>query len=551
MTAKRSSVTEWVLFCALVVSSAACATPVRFVDTPQKRGELAEGLQTGPWTYFYPGGQTMATGDYVQDRQTGLWTYYHAGGGLEWQGIFKDLALDGPSSTWYPNGTNRTHGYFRAGDESGPWSFWNNEDQLTQTGAFLNGKRTMRWAQYHPDGSVKTEGHFFNDRSMGTWSFWNESGDLATKTFPMPPGVELFEEHWPDGNLRREGFLLKGKPHGIWLTWHADGTQRMQGEFQRGVPTGRWQGWEVDGAPLAIGEFESGILAENWTLWIDQRQTEVATASFVDAPEATEWSEDGMSAWFPATEVIPIWIGEMRMPAKAEPLAAVEAPEPSAGQLLAAGRRPRIPIRQQPWTVDEEQNIETLVSLYSRKTTRRRGGGRYGSLSKGNRRGDVASAEKRIGRPLPVTELLRGDDEKLDLKQFRGEREVLLVILRGYAGYVCAYCAAQTKALRDHFEEFEALNTEVVIVYPGNRDRLEAFLKSYESLVDEEGELPFTVAYDQDFEMVDSLELRSDLALPTTLLIDKDGVVRYAYIGTDKTDRPTAESLIAAIKRLR
>ncbi len=550
MTANRLRLPRLFLLGALGVCTVACATPERFVDTPQKRGELVEGLQTGPWTYFYPGGQVMASGEYEQDRQTGLWTYYYEGGQEEWQGIFEALALDGPSSTWYADGTKRTHGYFRAGEESGLWSFWGTDGELEQAGTFLNGKRSLRWSHFHPDGMLKAEGHYFNDRSTGLWRFWEEDGTLATKSFPAPPGVDLFEEHWPNGNLRREGFLLKGAPHGIWVAWHAEGTPRLQGEFQRGLPVGRWQAWEVDGSPLAVGDFDAGQLATNWILWLDQRATEVPTQSFVAAPQASGWSEDGMSAWFPATEVLPVWIAELQLPAEASEADVQDAPEPRPAQLLAAGRKPRIPIRSQPWTVDEEQNMEAIVSLYSSKSQGRRAGGRYGSRSRGLQRGDEVSAEKRINKPLPVTELLRGDDERLDLKQFRGDREVLLVILRGYAGYVCAYCAAQTKALRDHYDEFEALGTEVVIVYPGNRDRLEAFLQSYKSLVEEEGELPFTVAYDPDFALVDSLDLRSDLALPTTLLIDKDGVVRYAYIGTDKTDRPSAEALIEAIKRL-
>ena len=40
-------------------------------------------------------------------------------------------------------------------------------------------------------------------------------------------------------------------------------------------------------------------------------------------------------------------------------------------------------------------------------------------------------------------------------------------------------------------------------------------------------------------------------AYPTTLLIDEDGIVRYAYTGKNAADRPAAQDLIKLIEKLK
>lgn len=527
-----------------------CASAEKTIDTPTRQGQLFEGEQTGPWTYRYPSGQNMAQGEYEHDRQTGLWTYWYANGNQEWQGIFADEALDGPSASWYEDGSPRARGYFRKGDEAGPWTFWSPDDKEQQIGDFNRAGRTLRWTHFHPSGSVHAEGYYFNNRRTGLWQFWSPTGEVTEKTFPSPPGVELYLETWPDGTLRREGFLRAGKPHGRWVSWHAGGSRRMLGDFQRGMAVGQWHAWAADGSPLAVGGFNQGKAAGEWTTWKDGKLEMLDASGFDSVPATDAWSEDSLSDWFPPSEVVPTWVAEMSFAAEATEIEGAGAPAPDARTLAITGRRATVPIREQPWTISEQENIQAIVDLYSDSAPRRGGRGRYGSRAGRARRGDTERAAAMVGKPLPMTTLLHQDEQVLDLNTYKGKKNVLLVLLRGYAGYVCVYCAAQTKALRDHVAEFEDLDTEIVVVYPGNRDRLDAFLRSYSSLVDDEGVPPFTMAYDPDFELVDTLMLRADLALPSTLLLDQDGVVRYAYIGVDKVDRPNAKSLLDAIRAL-
>lgn len=39
-------------------------------------------------------------------------------------------------------------------------------------------------------------------------------------------------------------------------------------------------------------------------------------------------------------------------------------------------------------------------------------------------------------------------------------------------------------------------------------------------------------------------------ARPSTFLIDRDGTIRFIYVGTDQRDRPTPEAIVAELQRL-
>jgi peroxiredoxin len=109
------------------------------------------------------------------------------------------------------------------------------------------------------------------------------------------------------------------------------------------------------------------------------------------------------------------------------------------------------------------------------------------------------------------------------------------------------YCVAQTKALAKARAKLEAANVEVLVIYPGAREREESFRQLYEEEFGE-GPPPYRVFYDQDLELVTKLGIEGDLASPTTIIIDKTGTVQYAYVGEHRADRPATNTLIKLIE---
>jgi peroxiredoxin len=149
-----------------------------------------------------------------------------------------------------------------------------------------------------------------------------------------------------------------------------------------------------------------------------------------------------------------------------------------------------------------------------------------------------------LGKPLAHTKLTYGTGQTLDLAQFRGKKNVLLIVLRGFDGRVCEYCEAQTMALQGFVERFNALNTEVVVCYPGPQNALRAFIKQFGELPESNGPPTVTLTYDPGYKIIEALDISGQVALPTTLILDQQGVIRYAYVGLDSKDRPSADDLV-------
>jgi peroxiredoxin len=146
---------------------------------------------------------------------------------------------------------------------------------------------------------------------------------------------------------------------------------------------------------------------------------------------------------------------------------------------------------------------------------------------------------------------MRGVDGKdVDLTQFRGQKRLLLVVLRGFRGEVCTYCIAQTKALEQSRDKLQQLGVEVLVIYPGPRENEKAFEDAYKQIFGE-GAPSYRVFYDPDLSLVAQLEIAGDLASPSTLVIGLDGAIEYFYKGEHKADRPATRKLLEVIEGLR
>nr|MBA3846307.1 redoxin family protein [Planctomycetota bacterium] len=234
--------------------------------------------------------------------------------------------------------------------------------------------------------------------------------------------------------------------------------------------------------------------------------------------------------------------------AQATPIAAPVVAQPDL-ELPAADRPALTPMAILPasfWTKREEQNAGLLVEKYLTGRWPQSGAAGYGDSEIGS----SASAQRKDlhGRPLAVTRLLSSTGDVIDLDDYKGKKNVVLVVLRGFAGQVCVYCATQTAALSRSLERFRADDAEVILVYPGASESVPVFIDAVRSLGADEPKI--LVALDVDLQLVRALEITHHLAKPTSLIIDKQGVVRYAYVGESRADRPSADDLLKQIQKL-
>jgi peroxiredoxin len=166
-------------------------------------------------------------------------------------------------------------------------------------------------------------------------------------------------------------------------------------------------------------------------------------------------------------------------------------------------------------------------------------------FTEGDQQPSIDTGSIKLGQELSRTRFLGTDGLLLNLNDYIGKKNILLVIMRGFPGKVCIACANQTAALARNKKLFYKKDIEIFIVYPGLVDTLPKFLSAVRE-VDEEFNLNLPVLYDVNLNAVKNLSIEGELAKPTTILINKEGKVNYVYVGKNKTDRPSIKTLLEA-----
>ena len=164
------------------------------------------------------------------------------------------------------------------------------------------------------------------------------------------------------------------------------------------------------------------------------------------------------------------------------------------------------------------------------------------------------SVESNVKAPEAIKELVftTKNGGEIKMADFFGKKNVILVFTEGFNGMLCPFCKTQTSRLVANYDKFQKRDCEVIVVYPGPEDHLDEFveaaLKTEKEQVDE---VPFPIVLDKDFKATNFFDIHSMHAHPSTYLIDKQGKVKFAYVGNDMTaDRPSVKALLNRLDNL-
>lgn len=523
----------------------------------KREGPVEDGLQTGDWTYYYESGQRRARGRFENDRRIGPWTHYYETGIVEWHGEFDENGRrTGEWSMNYPDETLRARGRYVDDAENGRWEFFWPDGSLQRAGSFDRGRLSGLWRYYREGGELEAEGVCHRGQRIGVWRVFDAGGREGTKDFGTRPGIAVVDERWPDGTRRRVGVLRNGVPVGCWTTFHDNGQPRLLCTFDAGTASGPFAVHRRDGNQIASGTIAGGAFAGG-EAFSDGAASPLGPDALPEVTPREEWIDDDELAADEAAATVAALLGEALAPADpATPSAPATEPGTAAMPTAAASEvveriastPERVPAPMQAdWTVTEREELDSYITRYldgpdkARKSRKK-----YGPPGSSQSRGPGRRSELE-GKELPQQVFSSVDGKTIDLETLRGKRRVLMVILRGFVGEVCVYCVAQTEALAQCRDRLDELDIEVVVVYPGPRENQESFTKAYEMTFGR-GAPPYRIYYDEDLDFVDQLGIAGDLAYPTTLVIDKRGVVEYAFVGAHRADRPAAKKLIELIE---
>lgn len=161
---------------------------------------------------------------------------------------------------------------------------------------------------------------------------------------------------------------------------------------------------------------------------------------------------------------------------------------------------------------------------------------------------DDAATNVQITADALNLDFIDRDGKPLRLSDYRDKKHVVLVFMRGMTkdpGGICPSCSAQTSRFIVNHAEFAKRDAELLVVFPGPQQHVTQYMEQAPGPL--KVPVPFPILFDADFKAVDRLGIRADVAKPSTFLLDKEGQVRFAYVGASSSDRP---SLAALYKQL-
>ncbi len=464
-------------------------------------------------------GRIQAEGTTQGHQQVGLWTYYHADGTRKALGSWVADKQDGPWQWWYPDGSPQFYGSYAD-----------------------HGLRTGLWRSWHPGGSKASEGTYRDDRQVGVWTYWH-----------------------PQQGVSANGTFAAGVKHGYWLTRDVDGTPASAGLYVQGLKVGPWVTWT--GGVATVADFGAPVgYTVGWegVTWIMQGPTRVwlefasdgHPVRLVTHAQAASTSESlalpadltGITAdWTPLRPAAPAVAVATTQPSAppvlAEapanlPLSPVAAATPAQVETPVPGLSPT-PLNPTGLTTGDLAKAEFLIKTYTVGKDQLNSEYDWGSTSP---QGDP-SGRKLIGTSLAQTRFLSSTGSVIDLTRLA--KPVVVVVMRGFSGQVCIYCASQTAAIANAYPRFTAAGAEVVVIYPGPTEAVPAFIQAVQSLRQKPAPMP--IGLDVSLLLVRSLGIEANLAKPTSLILDRSGTVRYAYVGSNMADRPSVEDLLKAL----
>jgi peroxiredoxin Q/BCP len=167
--------------------------------------------------------------------------------------------------------------------------------------------------------------------------------------------------------------------------------------------------------------------------------------------------------------------------------------------------------------------------------------------------GAPVAAVPKVGDKAPDFTLAQIDGQKLTLSTELKSGPVVVIVGRGWVGYQCPFCNRQFGDFLKAAGEIQAAGARVVWIYPGPAEDVQKraeefapgrpFPANFRFVLDPN--YVFTLAYDLRW------DAPQETAYPSTFVIDRTGIVRYALVSRAHGGRSTAADVIAELRKIK
>jgi peroxiredoxin Q/BCP len=155
----------------------------------------------------------------------------------------------------------------------------------------------------------------------------------------------------------------------------------------------------------------------------------------------------------------------------------------------------------------------------------------------------------KVGDKAPDFTLSTIDGGKVTLSAELKAGPVVLIVGRGWVGYQCPFCNRQFSDFLKNEAALKAAGARVIWVYPGPTEDVQK--RAEEFAAGRTFPSHFRFVLDPNYTFTLSYGLRWDApqetAYPSTFVIDRGGIVRFATVSRTHGDRATAADVLTAL----
>jgi peroxiredoxin Q/BCP len=159
----------------------------------------------------------------------------------------------------------------------------------------------------------------------------------------------------------------------------------------------------------------------------------------------------------------------------------------------------------------------------------------------------------KVGDKAADFTLVQIDGKKLTLSAELKTGPVVLIVGRGWVGYQCPFCNRQFGDFLRAAKDIENAGARVIWVYPGPTEDVQK--RAEEFAAGKTFPANFRFVLDPNYAFTVSYGLRWDApqesAYPSTFVIDRGGIVRYALVSKVHGGRSTAADVLAELGKLK
>ena len=157
----------------------------------------------------------------------------------------------------------------------------------------------------------------------------------------------------------------------------------------------------------------------------------------------------------------------------------------------------------------------------------------------------------RVGAAAPDFVLSDLSGKPCRLSDFRGKKSVALVFIYGAP---CMFCTGHLANMRSKLDEFEALGTKVLVVEANEPYRVRATARA--ASIPAQGDPRLPILFDSAHTVAATYGVAMQmnhvewLNRPSTFLIDRQGIIRKAFLAKSPDDRPSSADLVNEVRAM-